>query len=466
LLLKNLLRFLLPLVFFSFLLPPAHGAAGVWPLFSYDTFNGQKELEILGPFFEWRKDGEGSEWGVRPFLYHTDYPRQGLRRWEFLYPFAKYQIKEGDTKAYIVPFSLFRDEVTSSSPERRERASSILTAFWGETDHGERYGGFFPIAGRFKERFSRDEIEFYLWPFYSRIEDDGEITWRTPWPFFSRFGGEARGLYIWPFWGHRERAGVYDRGFVLWPFYDYMDQDLDTDNPVRKRFYLPFYASVRSRGARADIFCTLFLHQRIENPPLEIWDLPWPFVTLVRGEKVRETQIFPLFRKRDEEQKRRFYILWPFYKYEWDRITSEEGTAWYFLLINKYRIVEELATGKQALDANFWPVFDYRRGFEGENSLYVFPLLPFHDDGMQRNIYPLFWVYRYTRSPHGETFSDLLWGLYRRRASAEFSSTQFAFFLRVEKRGKTDVSLSFLEGLVSYYDTPEGGKLGLFFIGP
>jgi hypothetical protein len=445
--------------------PVYGGSFGFWPLFSY-TQEGQHELEVIGPLFTWKENKEGSEWGLRPFLYRTDDPAQGLRRWEFLYPFAKYQIKEGDTKAYIVPFSLFRDEVTSSSPERRERASSILTAFWGETDHGERYGGFFPIAGRFKERFSRDEIEFYLWPFYSRIEDDKEITWRTPWPFFSHFGGEARGLYIWPFWGHRERAGVYDRGFILWPFYDYMDQNLDTDNPVRKRFYLPFYASVRSRGARADIYCVLFLHQRADNPPLEIWDFPWPFVTLVRGEKVRETQIFPLFRVRDEEQKRRFYILWPFYKYEWDRITSEEGTAWYFLLIDKYRITKELDTGNEALDANFWPVFDYRRGFAGEKSLYIFPLLPFHDDGMQRNIYPLFWVYRYTRSPQGEIFSDLLWGLYRRRVSAEFSSTQFAFFLRIEKRGATDVSLSFLEGLIRYQGRQEGAKVGLFFIGP
>jgi hypothetical protein len=342
-----------------------------------------------------------------------------------------------------------------------------LTAFWGETDQGERYGGFFPIAGRLKERFGRDEIEFYLWPFYSRIEDEGEITWRTPWPFFSWFGGEAEGLYIWPLWGHKERAGVYDRGFVLWPFYDYVDQDLDTDNPVRKRYYLPFYATVRSRGARADLFLTpFFLHQRVDNPRFERWECPWPVFTLVRGEGVRETEVFPLFRVRDEEQKKRFYILWPLYKYEWDRMTAEEETARYFLLINKYRIVKELDTGKQALDANFWPVFDYRRGFEGEKSFYIFPLLPLHDDGMQRNIYPLFWVYQYTRSPQGEILSDVLWGLYRRRVSAEFSSTQFAFFLRVEKQGDAYVALSFLEGLISYQGTPKGGRMGFFFMGP
>jgi hypothetical protein len=462
---RGLLRFLFFFILFSLLLSPAYaGSSGIWPFFTYYASGGEKNLEVFGPFFLWKEGERGTEWGLRPFVYHTNYPSQELWRWELLYPLAKYQVKEGDTKAYLVPFSLFRDEVTSSTPEKRERNSSFLTAFWGQTDTGERYGGFFPLAGRLKQRFGRDEIAFYLWPFYSRVEDEGEITWRIPWPFFSWFGGEAEGFSIWPLWGHKVRDGVYDRGFVLWPFYDYMDEGLDTDNPVKKRFYLPFYATVRSPGVRADLFGALFLHQRIDNPPLEIWDFPWPFVTLVRGEKVRETQIFPLFRVRDEEQKKRFYILWPLYKYEWDRVTTEEETVYRFILIDKYRIVKELDTGKQALDTNFWPVFDYRRGFEGETGLYVFPLLPLHDDGMQRNIYPLFWVYRYTRSPQGEIFSDLLWGLYRRRVSSGFSSTQFAFFLRVEKQGDAYVSLSFLEGLLRYQGTPAGGKMGFFFM--
>jgi hypothetical protein len=464
---KGLLRFLFFIIPFSFLLSPAYGAGGLWPLFSYDTFEGEKELEILGPLFTWRENKEGTEWGIRPLMYHTNYPSKELWRWEFLYPLGKYQLKEGDRKFYLAPFSLSRDEVTSSAPERRERASSFLTAFWGQTDKGEGYGGFFPIAGQFKERFGRDKIEFYLWPFYSRIEDEGEITWRIPWPFFSVMGGKAEGLYIWPLWGHKERAGEYSRGFVLWPFYAYMDQDLNTDNPVSKRFYLPLYAAVRSPRGRVDIFIPpFFFHQRVDNPPFEKWEFPWPFLTLVRGAGVKEWQVFPIFRVRDEEQKKRFYCLWPLYKYEWDIMTAEEETVRLFLLINKYRIVKELATGREALDANLWPLFDYRRGLAGEVSFSIFPLLPFHDEAMERNIYPLLWVYRYTHSPEGETLADFLWGLYRRRSSSAISSTKLAFLLRVEKKGDALVSLSFLEGLIRYRDTQEGGKVGFFFMDP
>jgi hypothetical protein len=466
---QTLLGFILFALCVSLLLFPARGgASGIWPLFSYYATEGQTELEVLGPLFTWREDEQGSEWGIRPFVYRTKDPVQELWRWEFLYPLGKYQYKEGDHKSYLVPFSLFRDEVTSPAPERREKASSFLTAFWGQTDAGEGYGGFFPIAGRLKERFGRDEIVFYLWPLYSRIEDAGEITWRTPWPILSRMGGAAEGLYIWPLWGHKERGGEYAKGFVLWPFYAYMDQDLDTDNPVKKRFYLPLYATVRSPRGRVDIFIPpLFFHQWAYDSSFEKWEFPWPFLTLVKGEGIREWLVFPLFRLRDEERKKRFYVLWPLYKYEWDRITSEEEEVRRFLLINKYRVVKELGTGREALDANLWPLFDYRRGLGGEVNLHIFPLLPLHDEGMERNIYPLLWIYQYTRSPEGETFSDLLWGLYRRRTASQCSSTQFAFLLRIDKRGEDTLSLSFLEGLIRYYhDAQEGGKVGFFFMGP
>jgi hypothetical protein len=466
---QTLLGFVLcALCLSQFFFPVRGRASGIWPLFSYYTSEGQTEVEILGPLFTWREDEQGSEWGIRPFMYLTEDPAQELWRWEFLYPLGKYQFKEGNRKSYLVPFSLLRNEVTTSAPERREKASSFLTAFWGETDEGEKYGGFFPIAGRLKERFGRDEIAFYLWPFYSRIEDEGEITWRTPWPIYSRMGGAAEGLYIWPLWGHKMRDREYDKGFILWPFYTYINQDLDTDNPLRKRFYLPFYATVRSPRGRVDIFIPpLFFHQWAYDSSFEKWEFPWPFLTRVKGEGVREWQVFPLFRLRDEEQKKRFYVLWPLYKYEWDRVTSEEEEVRRFLLINKYRIVKELGTGREALDANFWPLFDYRRGLMGEVRLHIFPLLPLHDEGMERNIYPLLWAYRYIRSPEGETLSDLLWGLYRRRTSPQNSSTQFAFLLRINKKGDDKRSLSFLEGLIRYYhDAQEGGKMGFFFMDP
>jgi len=445
--------------------PAAQGKSlGFWPFFSYYESESLKELEVLGPFFVWRETEDGKEWGIRPFVYRATDPSREVERTEFLYPLGKYQHVQGDTKFYLVPVSLSRDEVTYSSPERREKASSILTAFWGETDTGERYGGFFPLTGHLKERFGRDEITFHLWPLYSQIKNEGEVTWRILWPFISVTRGAAEGVYLWPLWGHKVRKGEYSRGFFMWPFYAYFDEDMDTDTPVQKRYYLPFYASIRSPQTTVDMVFTPFLfHQKSDTPAFEKWAL-WPIATKIEGDKIRERRLFPLFRKREEPGKERRFFLWPLNSYEFDRFGTEEQEVHRFLLINRYRIVRDVGTGTEAIDANLWPLFDYRQGFEGEVSLYIFPLLPLHDEGMKRNIYPLFWVYRYTRSPEGETLSDLLWGLYRRRSSPQVSFTQLAFFLRIEKKHNGDFYLSFFEGLFRYQRTKEGEMMRFLFI--
>jgi hypothetical protein len=77
---------------------------------------------------------------------------------------------------------------------------------------------------------------------------------------------------------------------------------------------------------------------------------------------------------------------------------------------------------------------------------------------MERNVYPLFWIYHYSRSAEGEILSDFLWGLYRRRISPRASSTQIAFLLRTERETDGYYRLSLLEGLFCYERTLEGSN--------
>lgn len=445
--------------------PAAHGKSwGVWPLFSYYESETIKEWEVLGPFFVWRETKESKEWGIRPFVYRATDPSREFERTEFLYPLGKYQRVEGDKKFYVVPISLFRDEATYSSPEKREKASSILTVFWGETDSGERYGGFFPLTGHLKERFGKDEITFHLWPLYSQIKDEGEVTWRIPWPFISVTRGAAEGVYVWPLWGHKEREGEYSKGFFLWPFFAYFDEHLDTDMPVHKRYYLPFYASIRSPQTTVDMaFIPFLFHQKSDTPPFEKWSL-WPILTKADGEGIRERKVFPVFRLRQEPERERRFFLWPLYTYEFDRFGTEEEEVYRFLLINRHRKVRDVDTRAEAVDANLWPLFSYRRGMNGAVNCYIFTLLPLRDKGLERNTYPLFWIYRYTRSPEGEILSDLFWGLYRRRTSPQGLSIQLAFLLRVEKKQDGDFSLSILEGLFRYQRTKAGKRMRFLFM--
>ena len=68
------------------------------------------EIEGLGPFFYWKKEPDRRQWGVRPLLYWTGDESEALGRLEFLYPFGKYQVKEGDKKGYLFPISSYKDQ--------------------------------------------------------------------------------------------------------------------------------------------------------------------------------------------------------------------------------------------------------------------------------------------------------------------------------------------------------------------
>ena len=402
--------------------------------------------------------------GIRPFIYTTTHASRDLERTEFLYPLGRHYREEGDRKLYVVPFTLHKDEVTYPSEGRREKAYSLLPVFWGETDTGEKYGGVFPLSGHLKGRFARDEITFFLWPAYSRVRKREEVTRTYFWPFVRVTKGSAEGLSVWPLRGHKEKEGVYSRGFFLWPLYVYVDEDLDTDTPVRKRYYMPFYASIRSPKTKVNMYVPpFFFHQKSHAPTFEKWEI-WPFVTKADGPGIIERKVFPVFRLRREPDSEHRFFLWPLYTYGFNRYVNEEHELHRFLLVNKYRVVKETDTGREIIDSNLWPLFDSHKESDGRARFHIFNLFPLFDEGLERNIYPLFWIYRYNRSPDGEMLSDFLWGLYRRRVSPQGSLTQLAFLLTVEKRDEDDLSVSFLAGLFGYRKTRDGTRLRLLGI--
>jgi len=433
----------------------------VWPFYSYYETDEVKELEVLGPFFVWRQTDEVREWGLRPFIYRTEKPSADYELTEYLYPLGRYERMGDDEKSYLIPLSLRKQE---TYPAQGEQAThhTFLAAFWGETESGERYSGFFPFTGTMKGRFARDEITFHLWPLYSRIVRGDEVTYRIPWPFVSVTKGSAEGVSLWPLWGYKIKEGVYSRGFLLWPFYVYTDVDLDTENPIRRRYYLPFYAFIRSPRTTVDmILPPLFFHQHSDEPSLDRWEF-WPFITWVDGDDVLERRVFPFFRSRQEPDKRREFFLWPLCIREWDRYGTEERCLLRFLLINRHRVIRDTQSGEYSVATNLWPLFDYRRDSDGAVHFHVFSLFPLQHDGPERTIYPLFWIYRYVRSSDGCELADLLWGLFRHRRTPRGSSTQIAFLLRTDRWGEEDTQLSLLLGLFRYRRTPTEDRVQLF----
>jgi hypothetical protein len=156
-----------------------------------------EEVNGLGPFFLWKRDPGQRQWGIRPFLFWTENQSDPMTRLELLYPFGKYQNKEGDKKGYLFPLSLYRDE---ESDGRRRWDFQFFPLFMGETVGGRDYFGIFPIFGTLFERYGRDEIRFYFWPIYGESTSEGVRKRDFLWPFVSFIEGEKkRGYRFWPF---------------------------------------------------------------------------------------------------------------------------------------------------------------------------------------------------------------------------------------------------------------------------
>ena len=403
----------------SILLPAISSGASLslWPFLMYERQGERVSLEVLGPIFFYRRTGGETLWGVRPLLSRST---QGdYNRWEFLYPLGKYERRGKTYKAYLAPLWISRGE------EGGKKNTAILTLYWGRTEGGESYGGLFPLWGGFRERFGRDRIEFRLWPLYTRIEDEGTTVEKFLWPFLQRFRGREEGFCLWPLYCRREEGEKLKKGYVFWPFYVWKDEAVP-GGTLRMRLYFPLYASIRSPQERSDIYLPpFFFHKRRFSPPYERWETPWPFVIWDQYEE----GIMPLYRRRKEPNKERRWVLWPLYVYEWDRMGDEEQRVYRFFLINRHRKV--LRQGVlHAEDFNLWPLFSWRKGRDRGSTFSSLQPLPFHDEGLERNLYPLFWILRWELGPSGESFFDLLWGLFRYRRSKDGISWNLAFLLR------------------------------------
>jgi hypothetical protein len=419
------------------------------PLFIYseDEQREGKKLDMLGPFFTYRKDQEEKDVAFRPLFYSKSEPER--YRLDYIYPMGKYERTKTRVESYFrLIYSTDRD-LTQEPTEKKERG--FLLVFWGETDKGESYGGFFPLYGNLKNRFGRDELNFLLWPIYSDSREGESKIYTFLWPFFSRYEGKGRdGFKFWPLAGYDRKENDYDRTFFLWPIFHFEKRYLYTDDPTEINMVLPFYASTASsKRVSRSVIWPFFNYTYDEDDHYTQWDLPWPFIQWAKGDEKSIFRIFPFYGRKNWEGFARGYILWPIYWY-----FSEEDDQ-YKKVINRYLLLSKdearvwKKEGKEERRLRVWPLFYYRQEKEGSEYLYWPCLIPVDYEGYERNWVPVLSLYEYRRSPQGARESKFLWGFYvhRKNATRELFEVSFLLTYYLEE----DLSyFSLLKGLLEY----------------
>jgi hypothetical protein len=410
----------------------------LWPLLTYESDNETKTVKVLGPFGFWQKSLEGLEGGIRPLF---SLKTEGYERIDILYPLGGVEEKEGLRRGYFFPFLNFETH----------KFFSFFTLYWGKSEEGEAYWGLFPLFGEIKDRFRRDEIDFVLWPLYTRVIDKGTTTYKFLWPFFKLYKGKTEGIDLFPFWGHRvsERG---EKGFTLWPFYVWQDEKF-MEAQFSLRLYFPFYASLKTPTYESVFLLPPFLHHKHFKEGQKRWEF-WPFLAF----DDKEQKVFPLFRNKEALNEKSFWFLWPLYTYDYTEVSGTKMQKERFMLIGLME--RETFNDEEKVNIfNLWPLFSVSKENDEEEFLFPF-LIPLKNEGFKRNWLPILTLISY-KSKGPKVDFDMLWGLFHFKKSPEFSYWRIGFLIDRKFTHNTS-RLRLLGGLISISKENDTLKLKFF----
>jgi len=377
-----------------------------WPL----TWELDGERNFLGPLFSYKKDKESTTLAIRPLLFSYDSQDGGTYR--YLYPLGK---TNQDT-SYFVPFFMKKND------DNRDN-TAIFPFFWGESKKGS-YFGVFPFYGRLYDRFNKDEMGFFMWPIYSYSEANKARKTNILWPFFAFYSGKEEGIKMWPLFGYRNREGESKSSFFLWPIFFQGQKGLNTEDPVKSFFAIPFYLDAKSKKSEfKSVMWPIYTRQKTEYKTQ--LDLFWPIYTKIEGEDREGISVFPFYTYDRNEKDIKYSVLWPVYRDSvWYRGDERYLYRW-LLVINRY--IED----EKGSFFNIWPFFEYR-GNKGDYNFYFPSILPLRYEGVDVIIKPLITLYE-KKKKGDRLITNILYGLYTQEEDAQSWRKRFAFIFEIKK---------------------------------
>ncbi len=433
-------KFVLLFILFPFTLQ------AFWPV--YWEFGGEKRF--FGPLASYKQENNETNLTIRPFLFSYDSNEGGV--YNYLYPLGK----SAKDKSYFLPFYLSKgtsqsdkavsDKDTLSQPDD----TSFLLYFHGTSSKGA-YGGLFPFYGKLYERFGKDEMGFFMWPFYSYTETDGARKTNLLWPFISFYSGTEKGFKLWPLFGTKLREGIKKSSFFLWPLF-YKEADyLDTDDPTEKFYAVPFYLSSKSK--ERDEYAIMFpLYSYSKDQYREKTKILWPVFSFTKGEDTSGYGIFPLVSSEKREDYSTLSILWPvlYNQSEW-LIKDRRYTKKRVLLLNRY------VDDEDGVFYNIWPVFEHQEQ-RGRTDVIMPSILPVRSPGIDRIIKPLFTILEH-HAEGNKSMTSFFYGLVTREEEGDNWKTRFAFLFEIKKESG-NMGYEILSGLFGI----DKSSVKIFFI--
>ena len=365
-----------------------------------------EKLEILYPFFEYKKQAGGkSEYGLRPLFYVANDSVKDTTKIDILYPLARYYKDPSENKMFLYPFFYF-DELRSKDgrvdldsfffpfvfygKETFPKAPQKLKSLMHKDKNGDgqisyyefngtktqfntfdfdgnglitqkeaidalnkervlSYFAIFPLGGKIRDFLLREWIEFYLFPLFYHTMEKGFESYYLLFPIFH--------------WGH----GNGRNSFAIFPFYS---QDM------RRYIVEDSEGNLREGPKQYSRYTILW--------PLINYSVDWSLHKKqdAQGKKTFEHKkyseslyIFPFYGHHLTQKSQTYSVLFPFFIYRYDE--NKDLESWDIL----------------------YPIFKYASGI-GHYWLRLFPFFETYniirDNGSEASVLkllgPLIWI--------------------------------------------------------------------------
>ena len=421
---------------------------------AFDQFNLTLETgsrtEAVGPFYYSQQKDSESIWAVPPFFSSDCDPITDRREHDYFYPVLTHTFYGHESR-----WQLFQMLSFAGGDEPDETGAKRFTIFpFYFQQRAEKpelnYTALVPFYGHLKNRLFHDEMNFVLFPLYAETRKRDVVTKNYVYPFFHlRHGDGLNGWQAWPLAG-REKKEIttitngygesstvpgHEKSFYAWPLYLRQDNDIGSTNAEKFRASIPFFAS--SHSPQRDAFSVLVPFFEViddREKKYHEWQGPWPFVIFTRGEGKTTDRVWPLFSQSHNATKESDSYLWPLYTFQrthddpLDKHTERFGMLLYVTAVEK-----NTATGAQKKRIDLWPLFTWRKDFNGNERLQILapiePAVP-NNRGIENNWSPLWSLVRSEDNlKTGAASRSILWNLYRRESATNHKKVSLLFGL-------------------------------------
>ena len=428
-----------------------------------------REAGFLGPLFYEKHGTENNQTytqrSFRPIItiYRTE--DNSTATTELLFPLLTYH-RTG--KEYRVQIGQLIGFSGGSSQTGGDENRTTLFPFYFARRSGDPerdYTALIPFYGTIKNRFLRDEINFFMLPlFLHSRKNDGTQTWNYMVPFFHvRKGKNLKGWQAWPLIGREEKTigpeGPGEKGghrwlFLAWPFYHDSEKGIGTENHSKFNALLPLYAIRRSPKSELTSVLWPFFNKSIDKEKdYTEHSAPWPFWVYGKGPDRDKLRVWPLYgRDRTKTSNKEFYLgpLYQTSELNTDKILRQRWRVMVRLYQHTYE--ERKKTGEVKERRDLWPLFTHVRDGDSRRLRLISPIEPLlsgNRKGIERNYSPLFALWHSEENvATGRASRSFLFNLYRGERTPEAKKCSLLF------------------GLVRYKKDEEGKEWRLLWLFP